>query len=45
MRLDVQPVLVGRLTQTSPFAENEFHRLIGRRVQATNPLNGYTHDN
>ena len=37
--------LVGRLTQTSPFAENEFRRLMGTRVQATNPLNGHPHDN
>ena len=38
-------ILVGRLTQTSPFAENEFRRLMGTRVQATNPLNGHPHDN
>jgi hypothetical protein len=38
-------LLVGRLTQTSPFAENEFRRLMGTRVQATNPVNGHPHDN
>src|SRR5215207_7002038 len=41
----VGKTLVGRLTQTSPFAENEFRRLMGTRVQATNPLNGHPHDN
>src|SRR5215216_6913225 len=33
------PLVVGRLTQTSPFAEKEFRCLMGTRVQATNPLN------
>ena len=37
--------LVGHLTQTSPFAENEFRRPMGTRVQATNPLNGHPQDN